>query len=239
MREFLTVMLIFLPFAIALSVWLEVDKKRYNNGTRSVDKLITKTRIIAVNGVEYVTEKGVLSNAVVGRMLAGDIGMYLGAVNSKQVHRDNEFTFLVFYSEKKSGSKKVTEKVCQSSGRFSFLVSKLEDTQKTEYPAPTVPEAKKAAQRRPGSFVVPVGEYIVGEDVPAGVYTLTSDDFSEIDLYRDEDDEDVYDSFDCSSPLYTIGKITLNKGMKIKIYDSALTFSPYTGLDLGSAGKAK
>ena len=127
MNTFLILMLVFSPFIILFTVLVEVDKKQYNTGTRAVDKHIKKTRLLAVNGVEYVTEKGALSGAIVGHMLAGNIGALLGAMSARQVHTDNEFIFLVLYDDGKKGAKKETEKVLQSSERFRFLVSKLED----------------------------------------------------------------------------------------------------------------
>lgn len=53
------------------------------SGSRSQDRYIKKTRILAVNGVEYVTHKGMISNAVLGHMVAGDIGAIIGAMSAE------------------------------------------------------------------------------------------------------------------------------------------------------------
>ena len=97
------------------------------SGSRSQDKYIKKTRLLAVNGIQYTTHKGIVGNAILGHMVAGDVGALIGAMSSEQVHSDNEFTFLLYYNGGRYGKKKVIEKVRQSSARFKILVDKLED----------------------------------------------------------------------------------------------------------------
>ena len=40
MKTFLILMLVFSPFIILFAVLVEIDKKRYNTGTRAVDRHI-------------------------------------------------------------------------------------------------------------------------------------------------------------------------------------------------------
>ncbi|MBR4428835.1 MAG: hypothetical protein IKS78_05710 [Clostridia bacterium] len=237
MKTFLTLFVCLLPFAFILSILFEVNNRRYNAGTRDIDKHIKYTRVLAVNGIEYVTDKGAVSGAIAGHMLAGNIGAYLGAMSARQVHTDNEVTFLVFYDESKRGDKKAVEKVRQSEERFKFLVSKLEDTQarekdKTEVMQSAASGAKQRSrlEARTEPFVVPVGEYIIGEDIPSGAYTLTSSEDATIYIYKDGSVIYYDDSYSCEKPLYTIGKVSLRDGMKIKVRYCEMTFSPYRGL---------
>ncbi len=109
----------------AFILFIEMDAKA---GTRSQDVYIQKTRILAVNGVEYVTHKGAFSRAIIGHAVAGSIGAILGAMSAEKVHQDNEFTFLVFYNGGKKGNAKEVETVRQSNKRFKVLLSKLEDS---------------------------------------------------------------------------------------------------------------
>lgn len=75
-----------------------------------------------------------------------------------------------------------------------------------------------------------IGEYIVGVDIPAGSYSLSSTSYATIRIYKSEDDAYYYDSYSCDKPDYTIGKITLKDGMKILILHSDMIFNPYKGL---------
>ena len=239
MKTFLTLFVCLLPFAFIFSILFEVNNRRYNAGTRDIDKHIKYTRVLAVNGVEYVTDKGAVSGAIAGHILAGNIGAYLGAMSARQVHTDNEVTFLVFYDESKRGDKKSVEKVRQSEERFKFPVSKLEDAQarekdKAEAAQPAASRSKQRNKLAAGTepFVVPVGEYVIGEDIPSGAYTLTSSEYATIYIYKDENDKYHDDSYSCEEPLYTIGKISLRDGMKIKVRYCEMTFSPYSGLSI-------
>lgn len=75
--------------------------------------------------------------------------------------------------------------------------------------------------------VVPVGEYIVGVDIPAGVYTLTAhSDYCDIEVYSNG--KRIHNHFLQSSQQ--VGKLPLQHGQTVKIkYDSVL-FTPYKGL---------
>ena len=115
-----------LGIAAVTGLSLLIRSVRNKAGTRASDQYIQKTKILAVNGVQYTTHKGIVSNAVVGHMAAGDTGALIGVLCSEQVHTDNEFTFLVCYNGGKKGNKKEVETVRQSSKRFNVLVSKLE-----------------------------------------------------------------------------------------------------------------
>ena len=86
-----------------------ISSRRDKAGTRSSDRYIRKTKILAVNGIQYKTHKGIISNAIVGHMVAGDIGALVGAMSAEQVLTDNEFTFLVYYNGGKQGKKKEVE----------------------------------------------------------------------------------------------------------------------------------
>jgi hypothetical protein len=99
----------------------------HGSGGRSQDRYIEKTRLLAVNGIEYTTHKGMIGNAILGHMVAGDIGALIGAMSSEQRHTDNEFTFLAYYNGGRKGNTKENEKVRQSNPRFEILVKKLED----------------------------------------------------------------------------------------------------------------
>lgn len=78
---------------------------------------------------------------------------------------------------------------------------------------------------------VPVGTYVVGEDIPAGSYTITfasSSGFARVSVY---DEGKSYSSFSeqvaKDSP---IGKVVLKNGQTIEINYDPVTFSPYKGL---------
>ena len=75
--------------------------------------------------------------------------------------------------------------------------------------------------------VVPMGEYIVGEDIPAGVYTVTTgDSYSNLQVYSNGKRIYVYDSLTTE----TIGKLTLTTGQIVKVQYDSMTFAPYKGL---------
>lgn len=123
MSYFLPAMIFFTLFMVGVMIFATISNDKYDNGKRPKDSHITKTKIIAVNGIEETSHKGMYSRAILGGMLAGESGALLGALSAtKQEHVDNQFTFLVYYS----GGEIETENVKQSSGRFKFLVSKLE-----------------------------------------------------------------------------------------------------------------
>lgn len=75
--------------------------------------------------------------------------------------------------------------------------------------------------------VVPMGEYVVGEDIPAGVYTVvTGDGYCNLEVYSNGKKIHDYDSFDSE----TIGKLTLKDGQTVHVKYDSVTFSPYKGL---------
>lgn len=75
--------------------------------------------------------------------------------------------------------------------------------------------------------VVPMGEYIVGEDIPAGVYTVTTgDSYSNLQVYSNGKRIYVYDSFTTE----TIGKLTLTTGQIVKVQYDSMTFATYKGI---------
>ena len=122
---------IFIPaFAVtvislgAVMVWGYWQEHKWKKGTLKSDSHITRTRIIAVNGITQTISRGALTRAIAGDALAGSTGALIGALSAPQETRtiDNEYTFLVFYD---TGDPKI-EKVRESSPRFKFLLSKLE-----------------------------------------------------------------------------------------------------------------
>jgi len=75
--------------------------------------------------------------------------------------------------------------------------------------------------------VVPVGEYIVGDDIPAGVYTVTTGDhYTSIEIFDNEKRVQDFDFMDAG----TIGKLTLKNGQRVVIEYQSVTFSTYKGL---------
>lgn len=75
--------------------------------------------------------------------------------------------------------------------------------------------------------VVPMGEYIVGEDIPAGIYTVvTGDGYCNLEVYSNGKKIYDYDSLESK----TIGKLTLKDGQTVHIKYDSVTFSPYKGL---------
>lgn len=73
---------------------------------------------------------------------------------------------------------------------------------------------------------VPVGEYVVGIDIPAGTYTLTTEAafMSEIHV---NDGEQYYGITSNDK----VGKIVLNEGDTVKIQFGSMFFSTYVGLN--------
>ena len=126
-RDIGPILLTSLGLIAFMGILLLIFFGRDSSGSKSQDKYIKKTRLLAVNGIQYTTHKGIIGNAILGHMVAGDAGALIGALSSEQVHTDNEFTFLVYYNGGRYGKKKVTEKVRQSNARFKVLVDKLED----------------------------------------------------------------------------------------------------------------
>lgn len=74
---------------------------------------------------------------------------------------------------------------------------------------------------------VPMGEYIVGEDIPAGTYTVTTgENYCSLEIYSNKEKIHDYDSLDPE----TIGKLVLQDGQTVLVEYDAVVFSPYIGL---------
>lgn len=80
------------------------------------------------------------------------------------------------------------------------------------------------------SVVVPMGEYIIGIDIPAGIYTLTINSTSSmITIYSSE--KKIVGSYALiKSNSNTVGRIELQDGQRIEIDYGPIIFSPYKGL---------
>lgn len=77
---------------------------------------------------------------------------------------------------------------------------------------------------------VPAGEYVVGEDIPAGSYTILSAKYiSAIGIYKDKNKNDIDYNYYIVQANGSIGKLTLKDGMVITI-TSDVIFTPYIGL---------
>lgn len=76
---------------------------------------------------------------------------------------------------------------------------------------------------------VPVGEYIISADIPAGVYTITYEGsgFSQVGLYTKAGQ---YIAIYNITPNESVGKITLQEGQSIRITYGPVYFSTYKGL---------
>jgi ABC-type phosphate/phosphonate transport system substrate-binding protein len=73
------------------------------------------------------------------------------------------------------------------------------------------------------SMKIPTGDYIIGEDIPAGSYTVTTDQVLVSITVGD------YESMYVLTPDSPIGKLSLEDGKKFCI-TSAVTLTKYTGL---------
>ena len=73
------------------------------------------------------------------------------------------------------------------------------------------------------SATVPTGEYIIGEDIPAGSYSVTTDQILVTLIIGD------YDGMYVVTPDSPIGKITLKAGDKIQV-TSKVFLAKYAGL---------
>ncbi|MBE5792440.1 MAG: hypothetical protein E7322_09835 [Clostridiales bacterium] len=79
-------------------------------------------------------------------------------------------------------------------------------------------------------FVVPIGVYTVGEDIPAGSYTVRAVTYGYITLYEDADSFYSFSEGINNADGEYIGKLTLEKGNIVKVLSGRLLFSPYQGL---------
>ena len=103
-----------------------------------------------------------------------------------------------------------------------------------EYVAPlsSSETAVQAVQMPEGEFEVPPGTYVVGEDFPAGVYTVKhAEGESLFNIFVDDaDGRSVFnDGFWASKDEY-LGKIELLDGFSVKIDQGVALFVPYKGL---------
>ena len=73
------------------------------------------------------------------------------------------------------------------------------------------------------SATVPAGEYIVGEDIPAGSYSISTEQVLVTIVIND------YDGLYMISPDTGVGKITLKEGDKIQ-FTSTVILSKFAGL---------
>lgn len=77
---------------------------------------------------------------------------------------------------------------------------------------------------------VPVGIYIVGEDIPEGtysIYTSSSDWFSSFHVYDNNGDYIIIESIQYGKH---IGKVVLKNGYTVEIEYQSVIFAPYQGL---------
>lgn len=86
---------------------------------------------------------------------------------------------------------------------------------------------KQAAEGK--EVIVPVGEYAIGEDIPANTYTikLGGSLMSMVSIY---DKNGNIDSMYTISPSAPIGKCALSDGQSIKIIGEPVVFIEYEGL---------
>ncbi len=75
---------------------------------------------------------------------------------------------------------------------------------------------------------VPAGEYIIGKDIPAGEYKITTEAILINVVTLDK--QGNYVGMHSVSPERIIGKLMLTDGMTIKITGGYAIFEPYTGL---------
>lgn len=95
---------------------------------------------------------------------------------------------------------------------------------------------KRELQRRNFSengVVVPMGEYIVGVDIPSGAYSITlaeidSIPMSIVTIFSESGDVDGH--YYLMEENDIVGKVTLKDGQTVKISSDSVTFAPYIGL---------
>lgn len=79
---------------------------------------------------------------------------------------------------------------------------------------------------------VPPGQYIIGEDIPAGTYRIEiTGGTGFYDVYEKEGGRTILTGLTGKSyDVLEIGKITLEDGNVLALYNSTFVFFPYTGL---------
>lgn len=92
-----------------------------------------------------------------------------------------------------------------------------------------VAEEIEARTKNDKEVCVPVGEYIVGADIPVGTYTVTYKGslLSAVYHYTDKDDPIAFYNINVNE---SIGKIILKDGQKIQVLYGPVYFSTYKGL---------
>lgn len=78
---------------------------------------------------------------------------------------------------------------------------------------------------------VPAGDYVIGEDIPAGTYSLDCNSVAMIEVYSDTS-RDFMSMLACH-PVgdgETVGKIELIDGQAVSITLGSIIFKTYTGL---------
>lgn len=83
-------------------------------------------------------------------------------------------------------------------------------------------------------ITVPMGTYVVGEDIPAGSYRVILTAVLNITCGSLIEGETEWDVFaDATTPIgesVEIGKLVLKEGLNLYIHDATAIFYPYTGL---------
>lgn len=78
---------------------------------------------------------------------------------------------------------------------------------------------------------VPAGEYVIGEDIPAGTYTLDSDGMAMISVYSDASKNIMgMVAAHTVGNGETVGKIELKEGNVVEIQFTSIIFKTYAGL---------
>ena len=82
------------------------------------------------------------------------------------------------------------------------------------------------------SVWVPMGVYAVGEDIPAGVYSFSSNNIAMIEIYKgDPSDFSNYESsYSLDGVEEKVAKYEIKDGYIIKISFNSVLFETYTGL---------
>lgn len=85
-----------------------------------------------------------------------------------------------------------------------------------------------AGQAMQKDVTVPVGKYTVGEDIPAGTYTvISSDRLAYVTVYSSSGKRLSSDGIDDGA---TIGKLVLENGQLVEVEYASVVFTAYKGL---------
>lgn len=82
------------------------------------------------------------------------------------------------------------------------------------------------------SVWVPQGIYIVGEDIPAGIYSFSASDFAAIEIYSGDSSEihNYEDGYSLGAEDGKVAKYELKDGYYVEISFGSVLFETYTGL---------